>query len=893
MPIGPAARLLLTFAIALSLLSLPSFGMSQHLPSFPSADASLAPTEPWYPAGPAMDSLNYPVFTDSSAEFTALQTTPSPIDFTDWPLPPPILFCSTCLGNFQVTAPISDAGYFELDFHMGNNFWGCQFNFGSAVCGTHIRQAFAHGLDKNIFVAQEMSGQAVPVDNPVPPSVTLNSPNPCSWDVLFPQTGSNCAVNGKGGTAFHLASATSGNGCASNPTFPYVPGCGTPDFCAAADHMIAAGLATGKNPTTCVLTGLSSAVTSNTVRIFIRSDHTPRLHAGQGYAQFICGVFTGSFTTSCGTSPSTTNILVADTGPITIQPALFPTDQGCVIAVCLNWWVYTAGFGNVLTFDSSLFFGYDSRFVNGVSSIKQPNGPCSGLAVPTYSPANFMYLCSPSYDNKIEQAEFAPCLRQPGDPGTGQTVPSYAFCPGTTQLSSASASYQAQDIFGQNAFTIPEWSGTNQFAYLAGWQRGIVHHGDGFTPPGNFFTMLNAWNPTPLVPGTVRQGFAQLTNSVNPFIGNNVWDLGVQADVYDTLGIGNPADPQSPLDWMTVKTFQLTPSDLSYSPPAGTVGALRFTLRSDIFWHTGQKVTAWDVAFSYIAFKANGVSVGWAGGLAPMSGVKVLSQTQIDIDLNQTGPFTKLSLSSIPIIPARLWSTCSTSTWDAGANNMNFANANAALTPCIAPSTSVTSSGVILPTASSVDQNKIVPSFDPVRTGIFVGSGPWVCGSGSGIGGPSCSSSGTQSLPAGGSWTFKRFGFGTPPAGSLNTYFRSSGNTALWIWSHNTGVFSSDFLNYGVAALCFAKFPPPPSCGIFTAGIGSPTGSSGSPAPIGLAQVSIVQRFVGVNWVSPYDWRTSPPQGIATFPPVLHEGNWTFPPGPCNVPFNSGGGYVC
>jgi ABC-type transport system substrate-binding protein len=792
--------------------------------------------------------------------------------------------------NFQVTSPISNAGYYELEFHMGQNFWGCQFNFGNAACGTQIRQAFAHGMDKKTFVTTELSGQGVAIDNPVPPSVTLNSPNPCSWDAQFPQTGPNCIVNGQGGTAYHLAMATSGGGCTSNPIFPYTPGCGTPDFCAAADHIIAAGLATGKNPTTCVLTGISSAVTSNPIHIAIRSDQT-RLKAGNSYAQFICGVFTGSFSTGCGVAPSTNNILIADPAPIT---AIFPPCLGT--GVCLNWWVYTAGFGNQLTFDTSLFFGYDSRFVNGVASIKQPSGFCSSLAVPTFSPGDFMYLCSPSYDNKIEQAEFSPCLTAPGDPGFGGPVPTptFASCPGTTQLSAASAAYQAQDIFGQNAFTIPGWTGTNSFGYLAGWQRGIVHHGDSFTPPGNFFTMLNAWNPTPQVPGTVRQGFAQSTNSVNPFIGNTNWDLGVQADVYDTLGIGNPANPQSPLDWMTIRTDQLTgSSSFFYTPPSGTVGALRFTLRSDIFWHTGQKVTAWDVAFSYIAFRANGVSVGMLGGLAPMSGVKVLSPTQFDIDLNQTGPFTRLSLSSIPIIPARLWSTCSPSTWDAGANNMNFANANAALTPCIAPSTSVTSSGVILPTASSVDNAKIQPSFDPVRTGIFVGSGPWVCGTGSGIGGPSCSSSGTQSVPAGGSWTFKRFGYGTSPGGSLNTYFRSSGNTALWIWSGNTGDFSRDFLNFGVAALCFGKNPPPLSCGPLPLGIGNPTGSTISPAPVGLTQVSIVQRFVGVNWVSPYDWRTNPPQGIATFPPVLHEGSSNLAPGNCGVPFNQGGGYVC
>src|SRR5712692_11996860 len=241
-----------------------SFGPS-YLPQLHAAHANTAPVEPWYPAGPSMNSLTHPIFTDEASEFTALQASPSPIDLTDWPLDPGTLASILPNANFQVTSPISYAVYFLIKFHMGQNFWGCQFNYGNAACGTHIRQAFAHGLDKAKFISTEPSGNAVPIDNPVPPSVNLNTPDPCAWDALFPQTGTGCIVNGAGGTAYHLAAATGGSGCSGAPQFPYTPGCGTPDFCAAADHLIAAGLASGKNPTTCVLTGIPSAVTANTI----------------------------------------------------------------------------------------------------------------------------------------------------------------------------------------------------------------------------------------------------------------------------------------------------------------------------------------------------------------------------------------------------------------------------------------------------------------------------------------------------------------------------------------------------------------------------------------------------------------------------------------------------
>ena len=824
-----------------------------------------------------MDMLDYDVFTDVNSEYAALQSTNSPIDFTDWPLS--ISQCPidlSCNPNFQITSPISDTGYFELEFHMGQNFWGCLFNFGNNTCGTHIRQAFAHGLDKNIFISSQLPNVAVAIDtHGSPRSLTLSTPtpDPCAWDTLFPQTGPGCQVNGAGGTAYHLATATPGN-CFSTPSFPWTPGCGTPDFCAAAEHMIAAGLATGKDPTTCVLSGITAAVTASPIGFFARSDNIVRLNAGRSYEQFVCALFTGTFSTGCG------GFLRSEEGPITA----FPGFTTSTTAVSLTWWVYTAGFGNVFSVNDP-FFSYESQFVSGIPSIKAPTGPCSSNAAPSFAPGNYMYLCNAAYDSNIEQAKFAPCLNAPGDPTTGQTheTVTFANCPGTTQVTQASASYKAQDVFGQNAYTIPWWTGSNQFAYLTGWQGAVLNKGNGFTPPGNYFTMLNAWNPSPHVPGTIRQGYSQSTGSVNPFIGNTPWDLGVIGAVWDSPGTMNPDSPTTYLDWMTIRTDLLAPSSLSYTPPPGTVAAFRYSLRHDIFWHTGQKVTAWDLAFSYIAYRVNGV----AGGLAPMTGVHVVSPSQVDVLVNEVDPGTKFFLSN-PVLPGRDWvdaTVCTAAAWDASTNNPNFAEANSLLTNCIAPSSAVTSSGVITPISSNVDIAKIQPSYDPVASGTLIGSGPWMCRSGLLIGGPRCSSSGTSLVPAGGQWTLTRFGAGTVPGGSLDTYFRSAGNLALWAWSGDTGNFSIDFLHFSGAALCFGKPVGAAGCTVWQHGIGG----SAAGTVVGLSQISIVARFVGVNWVSPYDWVNFPPQNIVAFPPVLHEGVVTL--NPCSIdPVN---GYDC
>jgi hypothetical protein len=130
-----------------------------------------------------------------------------------------------------------------------------------------------------------------------------------------------------------------------------------------------------------------------------------------------------------------------------------------------------------------------------------------------------------------------------------------------------------------------------------------------------------------------------------------------------------------------------------------------------------------------------------------------------------------------------------------------------------------------------------------------------------------------------------RYGIGTVPGGSLNTYFRSSGNLALWSYSGDRGDFSKDFLNFGAVSLCFGKPVGTAGCTVWQHGIGG----SAAGTVVGLTQVGIVQRFVGINWVAPYDWTASPPKGIATFPPVLYEGAVTL--NPCSV--DSVNGYDC
>src|SRR6267143_4369496 len=224
-------KLLLAFFVVLSMISLPgSLSAGSYLPQIRNAFANLPPNSPWYPSGPSMDRLVYHVYTDSTAEQIDLLN--GHIDIPDAPISPSQTSVICPSSSFNCTGQISFTGYFELQFHLAQNFWGCQMNFGNSQCGVQIRQGIAHGLDKNVFVSNEpsLAGIAVAIDNPVPPSVNLVSPNSCGWDSGHIQSGLNCVVGSPGGTAYHLAAAAPGSGCTNTPSFVFIAGCWTPAF---------------------------------------------------------------------------------------------------------------------------------------------------------------------------------------------------------------------------------------------------------------------------------------------------------------------------------------------------------------------------------------------------------------------------------------------------------------------------------------------------------------------------------------------------------------------------------------------------------------------------------------------------------------------------------------
>ncbi len=425
-------KLLLIFAVTFSLSSLPgTLAGTTVFPHIPLARATVAPTEAWYPAGPSLNTELVSIFTDETGEFNALRSTPPTIDLTDSPLFASDISPLTANSNFYVTSPISEHGYFELEFDLANNFWGCLFNFGNAACGIDFRQGIAHLLDKSIFTSTDpiVGGKSVPIDNPIQPSNGgLTAANPCSWDPRFPQTSTtNCVVGAPGGTAYHLNLPSQSGGPTVN--FPWQPQIGSPDFCAAATHFAKAfqgmGIAVPDPilpPTgNCVLsppsTGWPSSVTGNAPNFFIRSDSPARFNLGNGVSQEICALFTGSLTVGCSGFLGTT------LGPITAFPGFKTPKTG----LNLSWWIYTAAFIFTFPFDSTLYFEYNSLFASITSS---DSPPCSNQGVSTTAASDYMYVCDPTYDSISSQMEFASpsCFSTAGDPAPGSATTTYAAC---------------------------------------------------------------------------------------------------------------------------------------------------------------------------------------------------------------------------------------------------------------------------------------------------------------------------------------------------------------------------------------------------------------------------------------------------------------------------------
>jgi ABC-type transport system substrate-binding protein len=587
-----------------------------------------------------VDKVLVSTYADETAEFSALKS--NLLDLTDWTLSSTDL-PSTCTpgstailcdSRFYVTASVANTGMFGIDFNYGNTYFGINFGFGrdsnpQAAAATHFRQAVAHLISKGDFISKVLNGLGQAMDNPLPPGQgAMESGAPCNNPPPAPATctsnysvpgypnisgvcGTGAGTTNQGWDSLDAQFRAAGQTCNSVYAFHYgtdttdsagVVNVGQPDFCDAADHFIAAGLATGKSATDCTLTGVSAALSGGSIAFVVRRDNAPRLAVGNALAQRLCQLINGATVTSC------TQIVVNHLSIQETRPIVFATDH-----LHLEWWMYTQGWGLGTTYEQ-VWSLYNHAFAP----------PCGGTPGPVDT--NYVSFCNDRFDHFNQMIEF-------NDTATG-----------------ASASLQiADNIAGNHTMTIEIYALGVQFAYLKGWKG--VNNAAGIGPP-NANTLFNMWSPTPAVNGTIRWGFKQGTNDVNTLSYATQWEGYVVQSVYDTLLASNPYSPNDLYCWMCTSFAKSAPAP---TDPPGTAVDYKFQLRQDIKFHDGQPVTANDFVFSWLAFNATG---GLVNPLVQgIVGVKVDNAFSFTVNLNSNSVFALFNLGGVWMLPQHVWAT--------------------------------------------------------------------------------------------------------------------------------------------------------------------------------------------------------------------------------------------
>ena len=579
-------------------------------------------TNVWAPYGPRLPSVQYNYYTSETAEFNDFLS--GHLDLTDWPLAKSDYTVYDNNPDFLLTPGQGQFGMFGIDFNYASSTWGawgCDWQHGTSPCGIEIREAFAHLIDRQSFVAQGPLGNAgQAIVDPSPPAKDPSSSSlttQIAWDTLTGKTVSGLVVPPEI-SAFHVA--TSSGGFAAP---------GSPDFCVARDHLIAAGIGLRDDDMNCVIDGTSPGlanIVSHPLRFMIRSDDPFRQALGVGLMNAINQLF--------GTS--------------VVQPTLGSIGQlGATVFVSAplgatdDWDMYTLGWSLPGPFPDHLRALYGSSFASD---------HCGG--VPNGLTQNYGFVCIPSFDTYANAAS--------------QTSNLSLFKTNTTS---------AFNEFGNHVGDIPVYARGIRIAALRS-VAGLVNQRGASYP--NTFTVLNARNDTSYTPTTalynfgggtnkLRWGQRQGTTQLNPFNAQTLWEFNVLNEVYDTVFTASPVQPASIICWMC---------DLGTQPNFDAQGNAHFfvELRQNLRWQDGVPLNASDVKFSFLNLR-DVPAAAFSGNLAQLLSVTILSSNFLDIKMQGQSISHIVNLAGVPIIPRHIWELPGDRTYgDVGKANPGMTN---------------------------------------------------------------------------------------------------------------------------------------------------------------------------------------------------------------------------
>jgi len=504
--------------------------------------------------------------------------------------------------------------------------------------------------------------------------------------------------------------------CAQGNGFPQA---GSPDFCAAAQHFINAGIASSKDPVTCQLTNFNPTFLANIDSPWTNSGGTPY---SDHHLRFMIRNNNPRYTLGNGLMNEINNLFALRPGG---GPVVNPTYGGIGLLGSIvfddspghvdDWDMYTMGYGVTGPFGAEFWAGLLSSTSTSV------NGPCAGAANTDLRPGNPTFVCNPTLDGILAQQI------QTTDP-----------------LAYKSFTLAAMNYYGEMAGDLPVYSPGLRIAALTS-VGGIVNaRGFGYNNP---FTLLNAQpntGYTPVCQGvvtspcpsgmdyrfgggdptTLRYGQAATTDflnifQINPFSANGIADLQLINEVYDTLYSASLVDPTVIFCWMCDSTSQSLVN-------GNTV--FHVELRQNLQWHDNQAVDNKDVCFSLLALRDFSQIAGTSGTLLGCTPTPS-SSTQMDITFQGQSLSTPLGFSTLletPIIPRHVWECdvdgiggyTNTGSSDC-TNSQNLLGA----TPCPgACYNDYTNAGVNVPSYTKIQTN-----YDVITNNALIGSGPFMC----------------------------------------------------------------------------------------------------------------------------------------------------------------------
>jgi ABC-type transport system substrate-binding protein len=450
---------------------------------------------------------------------------------------------------------------------------------------------------------------------------------------------------------------------------------------------------------------------AGTVVMYIRTD-APRQAYGTILADSINYLFGtpaptgGTVNYGVNTSPSYWTIGQISSIVFSVQPVA-------------DWNLYTGGFTLSSTPDH-LYALYHSQFASS---------QCGGAQ--SKFPNNYPLWCDPEFDTQANAGEFV----------AGATLPGFQ---------------QAAILGATRGATVPIYSGENQFAALNAWNWQtagtgtssslvtVKGHGfeasSGFTlnmrpvpgyVPSNSLYYASGCNPsTGCKQNLIRRSMAQTTTHMSPYTATTAWEFEPLIQIYDSMlavdpntgGLcqTQPGGTAHCIDWMT------NSHSTSFDSTTG-LSTQTWNLRNDIYFHDGVAVTAHDVCFSILSYKA-APSANFLASVSNVLSCTAITSRVVQVVLKGQSPFNELNIGGVFILPEHVWA-------------LLCGGLTAGTDACVTPA------------------NLASTTLDPVAAGDMVGSGPWICNTSVGVstisGQASCSqnasgSAGGQAVGAGG-----------------------------------------------------------------------------------------------------------------------------------------------